>query len=218
MLPVRVAATIVAILFAGNAAAQTKASFTVGSVAIDASLPSGFCLPTGSAVAKADLGVRSDPENRTHLTVYSCAQMAKDTITDYFLVKTPNNLLNTPLTREAVLASLTAEMSDPNFSAEKLSTEAGDKATKSISEASGSQTNVTTDIRPLGRDKDCAYMGGVVAANTNGVVFSLNVGGCITAVGDRVMMVFRYAKGTSVTDAAKLLPEARKFAMAMKTK
>lgn len=220
MQSVRIAATAIAILFAGQAAAQTgqKASFNIGTVTVEAPLPPGFCLPTGSAVAKADLGVKSDPENQTHATFYACAQMQNPTITDYFLIKTPKNLLDYPMTREAVLASLTAEMTDPNFSAEKLSSEAGSKATKSISEASGRPTSVSTDIRPLGRDKDCAYMGGLVAADTNGTIFSLNVGGCITAVGDRVLMVFRYSKGTVPAAAAALLPEARKLAMAMRTK
>ncbi|RYE63832.1 MAG: hypothetical protein EOO83_02900 [Oxalobacteraceae bacterium] len=217
MLSVRVAATAIAILFAGQAAAQTG-GFDIDGIYIEAPLPSGFCLPSGAAVAKADLGVRSDPDNKTHMTVYSCAQMQNDTITDYFLVKSPKNLLSYKMTREEVLASLTKEMSDPDFSAQKLSSEAGDKATKSISEASGTAINVTTDIRPLGRDKDCAYMGGVVASNTGGVLFSLNVAGCITAVGDRIVMVFRYSKGTKAAEAAKLLPEARKFAMAMRTK
>jgi len=215
---VYLAATATALLFAGEAAAQTKASFNIGSVAIEVPLPAGFCLPSGSAVAKADLGVRSDPDNATHVTVYACAQMESPTITDYFLVKTPKKYLETPIGREAVLAALTAELEDPNFSTEKLSSEAGTKATRSISEASGTPTRITTDIRPLGRDTDCAYMGGIVAADINGSQFVLNVAGCITSVGDRLVMAFRYTRGTKVADAAKLLPEARKFAMSMRVK
>ena len=219
MKSVYVAAGVAALLSAGNAAAQTgTASFNIGSVAVDLTIPAGFCAPTGSAVHKAAVGVASDKENTTHLTLYACAQMENATISDYFLIKTPSTLLNTPATREEVLTALTAEMSDPSFSAENLSSDAGDKATKSISEASGTATKITTDIRPLGRDKDCAYMGGIVNASTEAGVFSLNVGGCITAVGNRLVMVFRYTKGTTTAAAAKLLPDARKLAMALRAK
>lgn len=219
MRSIRVALAVAALCLAGTATAQAQNfNFTVGSVKLEAPLPAGFCLPSGAAVIKADIGVRSDTDNVTHATLYACGKMESNTIEDYFLIKTPKTMLDQPYDREAVLSALTAELQNPNFSAEKLNSNAGSSASKSISEASGTQTAVTTDIVPLGRDKDCAYMGGLVAAETNGTVFRLNVGGCITAVGDRLLMVFRYSKGDAVAGAAKLLPEARKLAMSLRVK
>ncbi|RYD96724.1 MAG: hypothetical protein EOP61_17590 [Sphingomonadales bacterium] len=213
------AALIPGLLFAGDAAAQQVAPFKIGAVAIEAPIPAGFCLPSGDAIAKAQLGAASDTGNTTHATLYACAQMqGSDRINDYFLIKTPKDLLDVKLTRGEVLDALTKELEDPNFSEEKLSRDAGAEASKGISEASGTQTTVTTDIRPLGRDKDCAYMGGIVAATTAEGSFALNVGGCVTAVGDRLVMVFRYAKGTTRAAATALLPDARKLAMALRVK
>ncbi|WP_066796394.1 hypothetical protein [Sphingomonas soli] len=213
------AALASSLAFVDEAAAQQVTAFKIGAVAIEGSLPAGFCTPTGDAIEKARIGAAADTGNVTHATFYSCAQMrGGGRIDDYFLIKTPSNLLDTELAREEVLTQLTAEFDDPNFSEEKLSRQAGEEASKGISKASGTATEVTTDIRPLGRDKDCAYMGGIVAASTAEGSFALNVAGCITAVGDRMVMVFRYAKGTNVAGAAALLPDARKLAMALRVK
>ena len=61
-------------------------------------------------------------------------------------------------------------------------------------------------------------MGGLVAANTEGTIFKLNVGGCITAVEGRLLMVFRYTSGTTLAAAANLLPETRRLAMSLRAR
>jgi hypothetical protein len=205
------------LLGAGQALAQqapATARFNVGSVAMDAKLPAGFCEPSGAAIAAARLTAASDPGNATDLTLYPCTDTS-GAPPEYFLVKTPRNLLDTAMTREELLKALTAELEDPSFSAEKLSSEANSSASDSVSKASGVQVQVKTDIRPLGRDGECAYMGGVVALTAGSQSGSVNVGGCITAVGNRVVMVFYYRAGSNIAEAAKLLPAAKALAMAI---
>ncbi len=138
--------------------------------------------------------------------------------TDYFLLKTIKTMADVTFQREELLAALTAELSNPNFSAENLSSKASEDSSKSVSEAVGTDVKVTTRIVPLGRDADCAYMGGVVAAVAGGESVTMSVGACMTVVGGRMVMVYRYAAGTTMDQAKPLLPQVRKLAMAIRVK
>lgn len=214
---VAIAATM---LVAGQAGAQTaqKVGFSVGSVAMEVAPPTGFCVPTGMAQAAAKMAEAADKGNATLASFYPCDRMSQARNSDYFLIKSIKTLVDVTVEREELLKALTAEMSNPNFSVENLSTKAGQESSKALSDLSGTDVKVTTDIRPLGRDTDCAYMGGVVVAASAGTTVSLNVAGCLTAVGGRMVMVYRYTEGTTMAGAQPLLPQVRKLAMAIRVK
>ncbi|PXA95089.1 hypothetical protein DMC47_19980 [Nostoc sp. 3335mG] len=214
------AAVAAATLVAGQAGAQTaqKASFAVGGVAMEVTPPAGFCVPTGMAQAAAKMAEAADPNNATLASFYPCDKMSQARNTDYFLLKTIKTMTDVTFEREELLAALTAELTNPNFSADNLSKKAGEDSSKSVSDAVGTDVKVTTKILPLGRDADCAYMGGVVAAAFGADTVTLSVGACLTVVGGRMVMVYRYAPGTTMEQAKPLLPQVRNLAMAIRVK
>lgn len=203
--------------WSGAAAAQTSTTvdFSIGTVRLQARLPAGFCIPTGAATAAAQRVAAGDPEQETVLTLYPCSDMRGQGVSEYYLVKVPKTALHTPITRTDLIAQVTAELADPNFSAERLSEDASRDASKSVSEAQGQTTQIKTDLRPLGRDKDCAYIGGRVDLSTATQQLSSLVGGCISAVGNRMIFIFRYGPGNFVPDSAKLLPKTRELLLSI---
>lgn len=217
MKPIRMMLAAALSCWSGAAAAQTSTTvdFSIGTVRLQARLPAGFCIPTGAAATAAQRVAAGDPEQETVLTLYPCSDMRGQGVAEYYLVKVPKTALNSPTTRAEMIAQVTAELTDPNFSAERLSENASRDASKSVTEAQGQSTEIRTDLRPLGRDKDCAYMGGRVDLSTSTQRLSALVGGCISAVGGRMIFIFRYGPGNFVPDSAKLLPKTRELLLGM---
>ncbi len=214
------AAIAATMLVACQAEAQTagKVSFSVGGVALEVAPPAGFCVPTGLAQAAAKMAEEADKDNATLATFYPCDKRSQPGNSDYYLIKSIKSLAEVTVEREELLKALTAEMNNPNFSAEALSTQVGEKTSKALSDLSGTDIKVTTEVRLLGRDADCVYMAGVMVAATEAGMIPMNIGGCLTAVGGRMVMVYRYAAGTTMDGAKLLLPQTRKLAMAMRVK
>lgn len=195
----RLGLTLVATLAAGGvaapAAAQTRtAEFTIGGVVLQMPLPDGFCTPQGIGTQVAQIVAAADRDNVTNLTLFPCDDQS-GTAPDYYLVKTPAALFSTPMSRDALLATLRVEFNKPEFKEMLRANKPMDKAAKAYSELLHQKTEVTGTVEPMGLDETCGYMGGLVTFASEQTSYTRAVSGCVSAVEDRVVIVFRYSKG-----------------------
>jgi hypothetical protein len=196
------------------AQAQT-ASFTMGSVAFEVPVPKGYCVPVGQAADVAALTAAADKENITNLSLFPCGD--KGSAADYYLVKAPKNLIATSITLPELLQSAGAEFDKPEFNAMLASGEINDKTSKAFAELTKQVTTLSGQVRPLGHDETCAYMGGVLTFKSETIDYSRTVSACFTVVANRVTFIYRYSEGDPA-NVLKMLPVVKAFALSMKGK
>lgn len=197
-----------------EAQAQT-AGFRLGGVEFELPLPKGFCPPAGRAIDAAQIAAAADKDNVTNLSLFPCGD--DGSAANYYLVKTPKNLIATEVTREQMLASIGAEFDNPEFAALLASGKLNQDTAKTFTEMTQLDVSLTGQIKALGRDDTCGYMGGVLTFKAGALNYSRAIGVCITAVSGRVIFVYRYGEGEPA-NVLKLLPVAKAFALSMKGK
>ena len=196
---------------AGPADAQAKpavGSFRISGVGFEMPVPAGYCLPDGKQSDVAQFMAAADKQNVTDLTLFACPGEWKN---DYILIKTPVDVLLADVGREEALKALGAAFDNPvtkeAFSSGKLLTDAG----KGISEVAGRKVDLTGEIKPLGRDEACAYLGGTTEVKAPNVSYRISVGGCITVVGRRILTVFVYGPDKGSAGVAALVARSRRL-------
>lgn len=198
---------------AGAAVTAASSTFRVGGVDFSLPLPTGYCMPQGRQIDIAKLIAAADPNSVTHLTLMQCGVEITTGANDYTLIKTPNTALVTAVDRPTLLASLGAEFDKP----ETLKFLQSDAFDKKVSEDAGKvipgKPQFTGDIKPLGRDGVCAYLGGTTKVVGNGTSYSQAVGTCITSIGKRIVVVNRYGVRADDNGVAILLRQAKALAL-----
>jgi hypothetical protein len=196
---------------AAPASAQAKpqvAGFRISGVALEMPVPAGYCLPTGKWTDVAQLMAAADKDNVTDLTLFACPG---DGGNDYILVKTPTKVLMVDTGREEALKELATAFDTPELKAEfssgKLMTDAG----KGISDAFGHKVDLAGEIKPLGRDEACVYLGGSTEVKAPNVSYRISVGGCISVVGRRMLSVFLYGPDKGPAGVAALVVRSRRL-------
>ena len=183
--------------------------FRVGTVEFTTALPAGYCAVDGKQAAVAQMLAASDNRNVTHLTAVSCD--ADKAWKDYFILKTPNELL--------AVSTTTAELQQAIGPALKAAQSAAslDEASKSVSRTMGSPVQIKGEVLGYGQDANCVYLGAVLdmAAPERGIAYTLAMSGCMTVVAGKVVTIYRYAPGTTDADIRKLMPSVRAFAKAL---
>jgi len=203
------ALTATACLAATGAGAQTKpgwTSFTVGGANFEMPIPAGFCLPNGKTADAARLLATGDKDNVTSVTLLSCTGDGFDT---YILIKTPVSLSNTDFTREETLKSLGAAFETPLFK-DRLPSAVIDKSAQGLSEAFGQKVDLAGEVKPLGKDQACAYLGGTMDVKMPQITYRVSVGTCLTAVGRRFIAVNAYGPDKGSAGVAALVATARR--------
>lgn len=200
------------------AAAQTAATteFTVGDVAIELPLPAGFCPANGVGVQVAKIVAAADKDNATDLTLFPCNDQS-GTAPDYYLVKTPASMLAAKSPRADILASLKAEFDKPGFAEALEAADINGKTSEAYSKLMQQKAEVSGKVEPMGIDETCAYMGGVMHFQSAATRYSRAISACITSVGDRVVMIYRYSQGEPGNVLARM-KSAKALALAMKPK
>lgn len=202
---------------AGAAVTPAPSTFRIGGVDFALPLPTGYCVPQGKQIDIAQLIAAADPNSVTHLTLMKCGVEITTGANDYTLIKTPKTALVAAVDRPTLLASLGAEFDKP----ETLKYLQSDAFDKKVSEDAGKvipgKPQFTGDIKPLGRDDVCAYLGGTTKVVGNGASYSQAVGTCITSIGKRVVVVNRYGIRADEAGVAILLRQAKALALTIKT-
>ena len=193
-------------------AAKTSFDFSVGGVALTLPLPAGYCLPTGKAAAVAELIAAGDTNSVTHVTLKRCDIDLGTGSNDYTLIKTPTSALMTTIDRPALIKALGDQFADPVTLAQLAASLSDGKAGKDVSEVLHAKVEIKGDIKPLGHDDVCAYLGGQVNVKAEGAGYLQPTAVCITSVGSKVVTISRY--GTDLKPAAivSLMRDARQIA------
>src|SRR3954468_23012087 len=145
---------------AGAAGAQgkpDKATFRIAGAGFEMPLPAGYCLPTGKAVDGAQITAAGDRDNVTDLTLVSCTG---EPFSSYILIKTPTTVLTLDINREQALKGLGEAFDAPDFKQKLASGELLRDSGKGVSDALGQRVDLVGEVKPLGKDEACAYVGG----------------------------------------------------------
>ena len=206
---------------ASAAAAQDKLAFSIIGVEVDATIPTGYCLPTGKEKAAADLLAAADTFNMTHAMLIRCDRMGSATGpgNDYFLIKTPRNTLMATLPRAELLAALEAEFGKAEWQSGGAALE---KAMGDVSDSMSQTFNAPVDVKgefsPRGTDTDCGYMGGEMTIFGSHSNYPIQSGACITTAGNKLVTVYAFDDPKGTDGIIRLMRKARDLAMSFAPK
>jgi hypothetical protein len=198
------------------APSPATASFRIGGVAYRLEIPPGYCMPQGRDLEVSRAIDAADDRNVAHLTLVACGKAGVESSDDYFVVMTPKSALFATVERDAFLNGLGAAFDDPKFTAFITSRELYDEVGRKGGAALGASLNLTGDIRPLGKDQMCAYMGGTMQARMETGSYEMAMGACMTAVGGRALGVCFYGRDTSSAAVTALLMRSKHVAEAIR--
>lgn len=206
------AAQTPAILRAAPAAPAARpdavASFSIGGIAFQMSIPAGYCLPHGEAVGAAQLLASGDKENLTALTLVSCKGNPFDV---YILIKAPLKALTVDLSREETLEAVGAAFDTPALREKIENGQLTQTSGKELTAALGQRVDLAGVVKPIGKDRACAYIGGILDVKTLQLSYRVSLGSCISAVGKRFMVVHTYGPDRGSAGVAAQLVKARRL-------
>ncbi|MEZ0242099.1 MAG: hypothetical protein ACAH11_01905 [Sphingomonas sp.] len=204
------AAAVLAFVVAAPAWAQETASFSIGSVDYTAPIPTGYCLPVSAEDKRRVEAVAAyDDQNLSVLSLVSCGPNANNL--DSFVVKVAKSQVNRP-------AKLSDLLNGPEFAQSGVLAPVDDREMERIANReTGMDLAVESSIKILGHDDVCGYLGGTVAVSSVDKLY-VTVAGCMTVVGDRLLMVIFSAPGNNPADITRLRRKARDFAVSIRAR
>ncbi|MDG2534767.1 hypothetical protein P6144_13980 [Sphingomonas sp. HITSZ_GF] len=194
------------------AQAQQTERFEVTGVEISLPTPKGFCRPQGQAAIVAQLTAASDDSNVTNLTLYRCGDESE--FLDYYILKTTKTLLMLSISRADFIAGVVESLDDPAVKAAVDPARINPEIERNLDTLFGVKGKIGGEIRWLGHDDSCVYLGGVMRLESQGGVYTRAVSGCMTAVGGRAVNLYRYSAGEAA-NVTKYLPELKAMALSM---
>jgi hypothetical protein len=211
------AAAALATAIPSAAAEAAPAAFRSGGVEFQVPPPAGYCLPRGDQIDVAQLLAAGDPLNVTHLTLLPCAEKSAGSH-DYIVLKTPKEALLVRLELAPFLKEIGAAFDSQEFKAGIASGTYLQESGKSMSAVMGTQIDLTGDVRPLGKDDRCAYIGGTLKVAAKLANYTLAVGMCMTVVAGRLITINWYGPDTGSRGVAELLMKSKRLAAEMSSK
>ena len=192
-------------------AAEPKATFRSGGVDFELAVPAGYCLPKGPQIEVAELVAAGDKQNVTHLMLVPCAPKT-GIADDYILLKTPVQAILATLDRQQFLKEAGAAFDSPEMNALLSSGKVAQESGQSVSEVLGTRVDLSGNLRPIGKDDVCAYLGGTMAVASNAASYRISVGMCMTVVAGRLITINWYGPDKGSTGVAELLVKAKRLA------
>jgi hypothetical protein len=193
-----------------SASDANQADFQVGGVSFSLPIPDGYCLPIGEAADVMAKIAAADAVNTTDLALMRCDGKLIRGANEYTTIKTPSAALLLTIDRPTLLAQLGPQFDQP------LDKSWRDLAAKSLSKLNGSKIDITGDFGPRGKDAICGYLAGILHFTADAASFDQPVAMCMTAVGGRVLSIYRGGTKTDEASILALMREARAIALAIK--
>lgn len=187
------------------------ADFRVGGVSFSMPIPDDYCLPSGKMADIAQVLAAADKVNTTDLTLSRCDGEVLRGANDYTVVKTPSAALLVAVDRTTLLTQLGAAFG------KTLDTKSWrDTAAKSMSDVTGTKVDISGTFGPRGKDDMCGYMAGVLHYDTPGISYDQPIAVCITAIGGRIISIFRAGTKPDEAGILSLMRETRALAETIK--
>jgi hypothetical protein len=195
---------------------EDTAHFRIGGTSFTLAIPEGYCVPEGRQADIAQVLAAGDNLNVTNLTLLACTNgKFTDSDTDYILIKTPKPAILLDIGKEMLFESVRTEFESAAFS-KAMADGAYDKdAEEGLAKVLGSNVDIETDFKPLGIDKDCAYLGGSADVAGGSVKYRISMGACLTSISNRVMTIYQYGPDKGAAGVADLIVKARKIALSL---
>lgn len=195
----------------------TSAEFNAGGIDFTMPLPKGFCLrDTPQAKAVTQMVAASDANNLTLLMIFDCAGEPGDT--DNFVIKIPARFLMVEVTREQLIREVSAAFETPEIRAEITSERLNAITSSSISDVLNTEVQIDSAFAPSGHDDVCVYMDGIITMTVAEKEIKVAAAGCMTAVGGRMLSIYRYGEGNIPGRSKKLIPEVRAMAESIRVR
>ncbi len=210
-------ASIASVALAGPLRHSASETIEVGGVKITVPIPDGYCVPDGMMAEMTKKIADMDKYNATHLTIMKCDEDGSlSPEPDYFILKTPMTMLTMDVNKPGLIASMGAAFANPAFGKMMNGEAMNNEMSSAMSEGFGTKMDFNGETRPLGKDSDCAYIGGVMEMSTEAMSRKLATAICVTAVGKRTVTINWYGTDTTNEGVVALAKKARAIALAMK--
>jgi hypothetical protein len=76
--------------------------------------------------------------------------------------------------------------------------------------------DLSGDVRPLGKDERCAYLGGVMQVKSATSDYRISIGICMTVVAGRLLTINWYGPDKGSAGVGELLVRAKRLAVGIK--
>ena len=192
------------------------ADFRVGGVSFAVPMPEGYCLPVERQADVAQLLASMDTENVTDVTLMRCNVALNKGTNDYTIIKTPRRALMVTMSRPQLLISIGQAFDNPVAVAGATDQKSLDAAAKNFSDTFGTKVSLSGDFVPRGKDEVCGYMAGVLRFESPRLSYDQPVAACLTAVGGRMLMIYRAGLKGDDASMLQLMRETRAIALTIK--
>jgi hypothetical protein len=189
------------------------ADFHIGTVAFEFPLPDGYCLPEGKVAEAAATLASVDTQNVTELTIVPCGKAFEN---DFYAIKAPRAMIDTPAERAPFLQSLAPVFGTPGHDQDFAA--ATSRAADDFSTAIGKRVDMSGALKPLGVDSMCAYIGGLLTVSADEESQVAAVAGCVTVIGGRAIYVYSVGHGNTPEDVVRHVRESRALAERVRVK
>lgn len=166
-----------------------QAQFRMAAIDFSVSVPSGYCLPQGKNSDIAQMIAAADSQNITHLTIPLCNN---DEWMDYYILKTPKKVITTVVDLPEFLSAMGKAFDNPAIKKFIANEQIDQQVEKDLAQIFGGKIDFSGEIKPLGKDERCAYLGGVGEFKNVPQPYKIAIGACMTVVSKKVITVYSY--------------------------
>lgn len=188
------------------------AYFRMGGVDFAVPIPAGYCVPQGRDVDIAQALAATDNINLTHVTLMKCGE---NDLLNYFILKTPRAAILKDFQLEPFLNEIGVQFQSTAIKDFMSDGSLDKEVKKGFQTVLGSDLDLTTDIKPLGRDERCAYVGGTAEFTNVPDPYKISMGRCITIISNRIISIYSYGSRTDVQGVVEQLKKAKELSVRM---
>ena len=199
----------VAVLTGGASAEPAQTQFRMAGVNFIVPLPDGYCLPTGKDIDVSQAMAAADSENVTHAMLVRCDN---DELMDYYILKTPKQVMMAQVSMADFLSAMGEAFANPAMKKLIHGDEIEKVVERDLNAVLGTKVDFVGEIKPLGQDDQCAYLGGIGDFSNIPKPYKIAIGACMTVVSNKVITVYSYGPRTDQVGVINELKKAHNLA------
>ena len=198
--------------YAANKNGSNLTYFRMGGIDFAVPIPAGYCMPQGRDIDIAQALAAADNVNLTHVTLMKCGETD---LLNYYILKTPRGAILKDLQLESFLNEIGVQFQSTAIQDFMKDGSLEKEVKKGLQTVLGGDLDLTTDIKPLGRDERCAYVGGTAEFTNVPDPYKISMGGCITIISNRIISVYSYGSRIDAQGVVEQLKKAKELSVRM---